>query len=255
MFCTQLQYAYCKHLALGGSSEQAANIMMFYVNTWQDMQAKPFGLTHASEEAFRVKEEHFSTVIGAVQDVRVQITSLCALHAILFPYMCVEGFVIYYTPKQVSRLAWAMVGRVDRIISDPDYVWLIKPRTQAPKPVVNEEALVVAQEAKGLLSDMLTSMAVTQCDEIAKTNSRDTKRVLELATGIADVLEIRSTISSNKKAHVDNMLDHVFFGEDHVSEDRELARALALSQAMADDEEAEYQRNMERAMAESMRGM
>lgn len=251
-FCVVLEDEYRKHLALNGSSEQAANLMVFYMNTWQDMQPRPLFMTNENGRTFDVPQDVFSRVVADIQDPRIQIDSLPVFHKILFPYMSEQGFMLYYTQEQVSTLAWAMIGRVDRIITADNYVHLADPSFKASKTVVHPEPLVIPN-AKELLTGVMTSLAVAQCDEITKVDARNTKRMVELASGIADALEARDALSSKtKRIHLDDMLDHVFNVET-THPDRDLAKALALSKAITEDEEAKFERDMERAMAESMR--
>lgn len=248
-FCTVLQYEYCKHLCLKGTSEQAANLMAFYMETWQGMQRE-------TVEAIPVVETMFQEVLAVVLDPMSHIETLPALHSILFPVFNErDGYMLYYTKEQVSALAWALVGRVDRIITADTYVWL-KKSTPASRPAAAQAELPSIQEIKQGLADIVTSMVSNKCDELTKVDSRDTQGVLAVGRDILDSLDMFDELAGcggmslarsaedmqlerdMARAMALSMSDHAqasTVSQEDEQFDRDIARAMALSSAMARD--------------------
>lgn len=259
-FCIELQYQFARHLSVGAPSHDGLDILRHFINTWQDSQPAPWFMGKRNTEAYYCTEAHFLDVLDGIAR---PVSNLWELHLALFP-VHIEGFVFYYTPRQVDTLAHVLLDKVLRIITAPGYVWMYK----TAKKKQEEQVAPPPAVAMELVTEVLTIQANLQAEKVTQINPVDYRALIDATRDLADTLDLREqckppsfapTAGAFFRSPEDVMFDHemetaMARSQGHIlsatgQSDRELAKALALSQAM--DEEQRFERDMALAMAMS----
>jgi hypothetical protein len=256
-FCIDLQYKFGCHLSIGAPSRDGLAIIDGYITKWQ------MGMVGTS--AVPYTNEQFLDVLDGITR---PVTTLQELHQEVFPTMD-----RYYTTQQVDTLTRALLDRVLRVITAPGYVWLYK-TAKKRKQEEEEQALpaveamemateVLATQAE-LVTEVLTIQANIQAEKVTQIKPTDYRALIDATRDLADTLEFREQCKPSFmpdggffRSPEDVMFDHEMKTAMERSQgrvltsqsERELAKALALSQAM--DEERQFERDMALAMAMS----
>uniref|UniRef100_A0A7S0MJ14 Uncharacterized protein n=1 Tax=Cryptomonas curvata TaxID=233186 RepID=A0A7S0MJ14_9CRYP len=243
-----LRVKFCSLHARGGSSGEAILLIAEHLRSMQDRRGQPVGLHEDADlSRFYHGEEGFSEIVGGLVMVGT-FGNMTALFNTVFP---VDPDCPRYTQEQLVCLARVLLDSVERIAVDSENglgnntttTTAVVERTLASEPVVAR-----------VVHTMLTEAAVEKADEIVQLDpSDDRMAIIRKASELCDTLDAYMTVKkqavSTSSMQLDSMLDTTAC----LDNDYKLAEALALSQAVANDEEAQFERDMQRAMAESMR--
>lgn len=217
----QLMVDYRLHYARRETSGEGVGLITQHLTAMQDKRWKLAPLHDENTARFFHTEAGFRAILDGFE-LLVAGSDLHAMYNMLFPE---DQATPRYTHAQLIRLAHAVLGNVQRIALET------RPN---PAPQVGQANLVEAAFA------MLSHHASDQLAQIEHVTPGDSRQLINSIRSAVDALEMReSVIPSNAGvlASPDAFSDH------------ELAKTLALSQAIADDEADRFERDLARAMA------
>jgi hypothetical protein len=205
-WCTALQEAYLDHEWYEGDSGDGFEIMTLYLKTFQNSLPVPPGKNDLNDHFFYYSEEMFVNVLARIQQ---PMDSIVSLHDALFPSPVYDGLL--YTDTQIDKLAWLMLGKVQRIVFGPNYVCL---PVKAKKEVEPDVASMIADTV--LFDAAIKKGALVE--EAAFTGGA--AALLDAVKDFVDVLDMRENL---KRPFVSVQQD-----------DEEAALQMALRNSMTD---------------------
>ncbi len=225
----QLLVDYRLHYARRETSGEGVGLIAQHLTAMQDKRWKLVPLHDENTARFFHTETAFRAILDGFE-LLVAGSDLQAMYNMLFPE---DQATPRYTHAQLIRLAQAVLGNVQRIALET---------RPYPAPQGGQANVVEAAFA------MLSHHASNQLAQIEHVKPGDTHQLINSVWSAIDALEMReSVIPSNagvlaSPASLDAFSDY------------ELAKTLALSQAIADDGAEQFERDTARAMALSQAG-
>lgn len=273
-----LQAEYLQLVANGSDSHCACELIARVLNALQDRRPWPVGMNSANAALFNMPENMFRWVV----DLQfMQSPSLSALLRLVFPNTPEAANLPFYTQDQLMRLARALLNQVDRIAHEQQARLL-----ETPVVPFTDNITVLGKRMAEQVEKVLTLDACVTADEITThTPGTDMWGMLGKVSNLVDTLDARDNVKalgnslgkvlgaesapSDKvnflpviDAELEEALSFTFgksskstFQNNTTDGDYEFAKALALSQAIANEQDPQYDRDLELALAASMQDM
>ncbi len=241
-----LSLAYRSHHDRRGDIEEGVHLVATHLINMQNQIPMPAPLHDENPTRFYHTETGFAQILESLE--LTPPPNLLAMYGMLFPP---NPETPRYTRDQLTRVAYATLGLVQREALDS------APTVQPALPPVS-----VAEAAFGVLSHHASSKLA----EVANIAPGNTGELLEALRSANDALDMRDDLPVRVDTGFLLPVEDIQFNNDmeralamsvkasgttktEIQSDYEFAKTLALSQAQADDEIDQYERDMARAMA------
>lgn len=260
---------YHMHHLRGETSGEAINLIAEHINAIQEKRGEPATLHDENSARFYLSAAEFAQVLENIQLRGVP--HLSGMYRMLFPS---NKETPRYTQAQIMCLARVLLNPVQRAV-----LRVVQASPLAPKVEVEAPSLVdqVKAETRSLMDQVLADLAMDEANacgaELDKhTPGENTNEFVRKVRAFGDSLD---DLVHVRRRGIDALLDmtfqetdpelkqalmQTFAAADHSptapansEDDYQLAKAIALSQAAANEADAQYQRDIDRAIAESMR--